>query len=214
MMTILLWPLSIAASLALAWFVVRRLGGGRPYPVALRGLLDNPIVDRISGVELVIDRASVSTGLRVLDAGCGPGRLTIPLARRVAPAGEVVALDVQSRMLERVQERAARLKLSNVRTLCLPLEDLSARSDVREPGFDRAMLVTVLGEVPNPERALAALHAVLKPGGILSVTETVIDPDYVPRQTVEHLARRAGFALERVFGNALAFTMNFRKPAE
>lgn len=214
MMAVFLWPIGITASVVLAWFVARRLGGGRPYPVALRGLIDNRIVDRFSGVETVMDRASVTSGLHVLDAGCGPGRLTVPLARRVAPRGAVVALDVQTGMLERVHERVARLRLTNVQTVCLSLEELSSRPDLRQQGFDRALLVTVLGEVPDPEGALAALHAVLKPGGILSVTETVIDPDYVPRQTVERLARRAGFDVERVFGNALAFTINFRKRAE
>lgn len=46
--------------------------------------------------------------MRVLDAGCGPGRLTIPLARQVGPTGEVVALDVQQGMLKRVRKNAAR----------------------------------------------------------------------------------------------------------
>lgn len=209
-----IWPFAIAASIAVAWFAVRQFGGGRPYPVALRGLLDNSLVDRFSGIELVMDRASVRSGLRVLDAGCGPGRLTIPLARRVEPGGNVVALDVQAGMLERVHQRAAHLRLTNVETLCLPLEELAGRSDLQRDGFDRALLVTVLGEVPDPDGALAALHSVLKPGGILSVTETVIDPDYVPRQTVDRLARRAGFEFDRCFGNALAFTINFRKPKE
>lgn len=213
MMTAILWPVAVAASLGLAWLVSRRLGRGKPYPVALRGLIDNRLVDLCSGVESLMDRASVTAGLRVLDAGCGPGRLTIPLAGRVGLQGEVVALDVQDGMLARVRERAAWLGLTNVRTLCLPLERSATRSELRGARFDRALLVTVLGEVPDPEGALAALHVALKPGGILSVTETLLDPDYVPRQTVEQLAGRAGFEFERVFGNVLAFTINFRKPA-
>jgi len=37
-------------------------------------------------------------GMAVLDAGCGPGRLAIPIARQVGPQGEVVAMDIQAGM--------------------------------------------------------------------------------------------------------------------
>jgi 2-polyprenyl-3-methyl-5-hydroxy-6-metoxy-1,4-benzoquinol methylase len=101
-----------------AWFVARYRGRGRPCPVLVAALWDNRIVDKLSGVATLLDRAGVSRGMRVLDAGCGPGRLTIPIARRVGSDGEVLALDVQDGMLERVRRRASREGLANVTTLC------------------------------------------------------------------------------------------------
>ena len=59
--------------------------------------------------------------------------------------------------------------------------------------FDRAFLVTVLGEVPEPERALREIYESLKPGGILSVTEVLPDPDYLPRGRLRRLVEGAGF---------------------
>ena len=205
-------PLLVGASLVASWFVLRHWPFGGAFPVWLSWVFDNRFADSYSGVQTIIDRASVTSGMRVLDAGCGPGRLTIPLARRVEVSGEVVALDVQEGMLARVRARAAKLGLTNVRTLRTPLEECSNVPELQTAAFDRALLVTVLGEVPDREAALAGLHTALKPGGILSITEFIIDPDYVPHRMVVALAQRSGFERDRIFGNALMFTANFRKP--
>jgi len=50
-------------------------------------------------------------GATVADIGCGPGYFTLPLARMVGPTGQVVALDLQPEMLERVRQRAERAGL-------------------------------------------------------------------------------------------------------
>lgn len=188
-------------------------GTSNPYPVWLSGLLDNPLTESLSGIATVIDRAGVTKGMRVLDAGSGPGRLTIPLARRVGMDGEVVALDVQEGMLEKVRRRATEQGLSNIRTLRATLGADTECSELRGIDFDCALLVTVLGEIPDPERALRAVYSALKPGVVLSVTELIIDPDYQRRSQVRALAKRAGFEIERSYGTPLAFTQNFRKPA-
>lgn len=136
----------VIATLTTAWFVLRRVGRGRPYPVWLSGLLDNAVTERLSGTTTLLERAGVVQGMRVLDAGCGPGRLTIPLARRVGAAGEVVALDVQEGMLDRVRRRTSKQGLSNIRTLQASLGANQDVAELRAAGFDRALLVTVLGE--------------------------------------------------------------------
>ena len=194
------------------WLVSRWVGRGKPYPVWLSGLLDNPLTEALSGITTVIDRAGVTGGMRVLDAGSGPGRLTIPLARCVGASGEVVALDVQQGMLEKVRRRAAKYGLNNIRTLRAALESKAEVPELGAADFDCALLVTVLGEVPDREAAMRALYSALKPGGLLSVTELIIDPDYQSRTQVRNLGQRAGFEIERSYGTALAFTQNLRKP--
>lgn len=206
--------LLLVATVTAAWFVSRYAGHGKPYPVWLSGLLDNPVTDRLLGTTTLVERATVTQGMRVLDAGCGPGRLTLPLARRVGIGGEVVALDVQEGMLDRVRRRAAEHGLSNIRTLRSGLDAGAEVQELRAADFDRALLVTVLGEVPDPERAMCVLYSALRPGGLLSVTELIIDPDYQPLSRVRSLGRSAGFEIERSYGTALAFTQNFRKPVK
>ena len=200
-----------AAATVGAWVVARWIGRGKPCPVLVAAMFDNRIADRIGGTTTIIARADIRKGMRVLDAGCGPGRLTVPLAREVGPAGEVIALDVQEGMLERVAKNTARAGLRNVQTVRAPLESDSATLSGYRESFDRALLVTVLGEIPDKEGALRALYEVLKPGGILSITEMIIDPDYVGRRKLERLGQSAGFAVDGYFGTALFFTVNLRK---
>lgn len=77
--------------------------------------------------------------------------------------------------------------------------------------FDRAFLVTVLGEIPDQLGALQEIRRGLKPGGILSVTQVLPDPHYQSQQKVRLLCERAGFAFEEVFASWRAFTMNLVK---
>ena len=204
---------AVAAVTVAGWFLTRWTGRGRPCPVLLAPFFDNALTDRISGTSMLLDRAGVVAGMRVLDAGCGPGRLTIPLARRVGATGEVVALDIQEGMLERVRRNATKAGVRNVRTLLAPLGADRPELDAQRDSFDRIVLVTVLGEVPDPSGALGSLRAMLKQDGVLSITEMIIDPDYQRRGRVRRMTEGAGLQLDEVFGTPFMFTMNFRRRA-
>jgi len=82
------------------------------------------------------------------------------------------------------------------------------------PAADRALLVTVLGEIPDREGALGSIFAALKPGGVLSITEIVFDPHFQRRATVSRLAREAGFVEKAFFGNRIAYTLHLSKPVQ
>jgi ubiquinone/menaquinone biosynthesis C-methylase UbiE len=193
---------------AMAWWLASRHG---PCPVWLRWLveLDNPFT-RTNRAHVIIEHLNVAPGMYVLDVGCGPGRLTIPLARAVGENGCVVAIDVQAGMLERARARAEAAKLTNIRFVRAAI----GQGRLERDRADRAVLVTVLGEIPDRAAALAEIFAGLKPGGILSVTEVVFDPHFQRQATVRQLASAAGFRHKALFGNPLAYTMHLEKPAE
>jgi ubiquinone/menaquinone biosynthesis C-methylase UbiE len=112
-------------------------------------------------------------------------------------------------MLTHVQHHAAREGLSNI-SFCLA--DISNNRNL--PGansFDRAWLVTVLGEIPDRLAALRNIHQLLKEEGVLSITEIIGDPHYQRRQTVLNLAEEAGFAPTEFWGSPLSYTQNFVK---
>lgn len=77
--------------------------------------------------------------------------------------------------------------------------------------FDVAFLVAVLGGVPDPDACLDELHRVLRPDGLLPITEHLPDPDFEPFGTLRRDVEGHGFGFVRRFGRAWAYTANFRK---
>jgi ubiquinone/menaquinone biosynthesis C-methylase UbiE len=199
--------LCLLAGLAVAAFL-RQRRRPIPHPPPLTFLFENPLVGAFVGPERLIERLEVAPGMRVLDAGCGPGRLTIPLARAVGPGGEVIALDSQREMLDKLEKRIADEGITNVR----PLQAGLGEGALREGGFDRVLLAMVLGEVRDRRAATRELYAALKPGGVLSVTEIFGDPDYRRPVTVRSEVEAAGFRFVRQFGGFPAYTLNFERP--
>ena len=193
-------------------FTAWRLASRReslPCPTWLGWLveLENPLF-RNNSARAIIQHLDLRPGMKVLDFGCGPGRVTIPLAQQVGPRGEVVALDIQPGMLQRTRGKAQAAQLSNIRYL-----QAGAREDkLAQSAYDRAVLVTVLGEIPDRETALREIFEALKPGGTLSITEVIADPHFQRRSTVRTLAVTAGFKEKECFGNRFAFTLNLEKP--
>ena len=193
--------------------IVWRLASRRssiPCPSWLAWLVesDNPF-EKNYDAGSIVERLKLRPGMRVLDAGCGPGRVTIPLARAVGEHGEVVAIDIQSRMLRRAKAKAERAGMKNVKFLELAVEAGNLGSEE----FDRAILVTVLGEIPNREAALREICRALKPEGILSITEILMDPHYQSRKTILRLAAAAGMKEKAFYGNRFSFTVHLEKRA-
>lgn len=88
----------------------------------------------------------------VLDAGCGTGRLTTPLAKlRVTPIGVDVDPNMLSIAARRLPGRCLRATIEH-----LPFPNAT---------FDLAIAVTVLDFVADPTAAVAELVRVTRPGG-------------------------------------------------
>jgi ubiquinone/menaquinone biosynthesis C-methylase UbiE len=191
-----------------AWLGWRLISNRRslPCPTSLAWLLDNPFTTGYHST--VLSRLDLSAGLHVLDAGCGPGLLTTAIAEAVGPQGRVLALDIQPGMIAKAKERAARAGLSNIDYLVAPL----GQGRLPHTRFDRALLVTVLGEIPDKVAALREIRSSLKPGGFLSITEVLPDPHYQSPRKIAALADQAGLRFRNRSGNPLIFTVNLERP--
>jgi ubiquinone/menaquinone biosynthesis C-methylase UbiE len=179
-----------------------------PCPSIFGWALESRFYQRISGTSATLDRMSLKPGQRILEIGPGPGRLLIPAAVRVRPGGEVVGIDIQSGMIERLTKRAEQAGCENLK----PVLGDATQPHVEADSFDLVFLVTTLGEIPNRAAALRECYNALKPGGTLSITEIFGDPHYQSRSTVSRLAEHAGFLPESVLGHWWFYTANFLKP--
>ncbi|HSR34648.1 MAG TPA: methyltransferase domain-containing protein [Anaerolineae bacterium] len=194
-----IFPLKLISRLA------ARFGASSPCPASLSWIVDNPIRRRY--MRPVLDRVGIRPDERVLELGPGPGIFTVDAARRAGREGYLIAVDIQPKMIARLQRRVQEAGITNVETYVASAHDLP----LDDGSVDRAFLVTVLHEIPDPSRALAELQRVLRPGGVLSITEEFLDPDYFfPAETIR-LVEAAGFRLCERLGNLWVYTANFQK---
>jgi ubiquinone/menaquinone biosynthesis C-methylase UbiE len=194
-----LFPLKLVSRLA------ARFGHSSPCPAALSWLVDNPLRRRY--MRPVLDRIGIRPGERVLELGPGPGAFTVDAALRAGPNGRLIAVDIQPEMIAQVDSRVQEAGLTTVETHVASAHHLP----LDEASVDRAFLITVLPEIPDPSRALVEVHRVMRPDGMLSVTEEFYDPDYLFLAETIRLVEAAGFRLEERFGNLWVYTANFRK---
>ena len=199
---------SKAALLAagIAWVGLRAWAALRPtaFPYFGRAILDlpRPGITRRGLLEILEPAA----GERILEVGPGTGYYTLSVAARLGPDGVVEIVDVRQSFLDHTAARARRHALRNV----VPTLVAGGTLPFPDRSFDAAYLVTVLGELPDPQAALCDLGRVLKPSGRLVVGEIAIDPDFHRRGRLVALVRTAGLRLERTTGGPLAYYARFR----
>jgi len=195
----------------LVWWMWAR-SAASPCPFWLGWLveMENPFT-RVNRASAIIEQLRLEPGMHVLDAGCGPGRITVPLAEHLAGNGTVTAVDAQAEMLTRVEKRAQEKKLDNI----FYMQALLGQGALERGRFDRAVLSAVLGEIPHAmqQSAIEEIFGALKDGGSLLVAETIFDPHFQSRKHVWEIASRAGFETIEVRGNFACYTMLLRKPA-
>jgi len=144
-------------------------------------------VARLSGGARYKQRAhellQLSPGLRIFDAGCGPGTDLEHLRRGVVPGGLVLGLDRDEQMLVRARTQSSEQSLAAGDLESLPIADEK---------FDRVLTDRVLQHVSSPRSSLQELRRVCRPGGLAVMCE----PDWGALQ-VESVHSEASDAFAR-----------------
>ena len=155
------------------------------------------------------------SGATILEVGPGGGAITAALlAHPARPL--LICADIQAGMLSRIRDRFSSLADRAPLLVCSD----GAAQPLSSGSVDCVVLVTVLGEIPDRAGALRECARVLRPGGVLAVTETLPDPDFLPASVVAAEARAAGFepigasplAAGTLVGAWGAYTLHFRRP--
>ena len=175
-----------------------------PYSQRLFIELPHPGITRGRLIEILQPRA----GERVLEIGPGTGYYTFEMAARLE-GGQVDVFDIQQEMLDHVVREANKRGVTNVNPALGDAQSLPYSGD----SFDAVVLITVLGEIPDQERALKEVARVLKPGGRLIVGEMFFDPHVVTPGQLRERGERAGLSFARRIGGPMAFFARLEKAA-
>lgn len=178
-------------------------------PHFMTPIIDSPLRHRVQDPDELAERHGLRPGMSVLEVGPGYGNYTLAAARRVGPAGKIFAIDIQPEVIAGLRRRIRSENVENVEgriedVYHLPFEDDS---------LDAAFMITVIGEIPEPVRAMSEIYRVLKPGGTLAFSELLLDPDYPLPNTTLQRAVPVGFFLKEKTIDWMSYTLLFEKPA-
>lgn len=135
----------------------------------------------------------VTSGMTVLEPGPGMGFYTLELARLVGPAGKVVAVDIQPRMIQGLKRRAAKAGLLSRIDARVAAPDSLGIGDLANVDF--AFACAVVHELPAVDPFFAEVAAALKPNASLLVLEPKGHVKSAVFEEELKAAARAGFSL-------------------
>jgi ubiquinone/menaquinone biosynthesis C-methylase UbiE len=172
---------------------------------AEEGIFDGFSIQELPVVQEILDRMTLHPGDRIVEPGCGSGRLTEMLASLVGPEGKVLSFDISPKMVEQC---LARKLPQNVEILRSGGEKLPAEDE----SFDAVICVNAFPHFENRDAALREFHRILRSNGVLWIAHTrsrewvnslhsssdeVIRTHLLPTENeFEVLLRENGFSLE------------------
>ncbi len=106
----------------------------------------------------------LTPGMRLLDCGCGPGSITVGLAE-INARGETVGIDLGESLIEAAGEAASRSGDSSVRFEVADIYEIP----FSDSSFDAVFSHALLEHLNDAPKALAEMHRVLRPGGVIGV---------------------------------------------
>jgi ubiquinone/menaquinone biosynthesis C-methylase UbiE len=201
--------LSILAAAVVLHTVIRIIRRFHKFPIPefAANVIDNPWRRKIQPPDETAIRHGIEPGMTVLEVGPGNGRYTVAAARRVGAEGKIVTVDIEPKMIARVEQRAQLEGVHNIDARVADVYHLPYEGGT----FDAIYMIAVIGEIPDPGRAMSEFHRVLSPTGTLAFSELLLDPDYPRAETLVRWATPAGFQLQRKIGSFFYYTLIFEK---
>jgi ubiquinone/menaquinone biosynthesis C-methylase UbiE len=131
----------------------------------------------------------VRPGMTVIDFGCGMGFFSIPMARLVGAEGQVVAADLQQKMLDVLRQRAVKSGMAErIQTRRCEPDSIG----IDEP-IDFGLAFYSLHEVPDAERIVTEIHRLLRARGRFLIVEPMGHVGAAEFDNLLALSEAAGF---------------------
>jgi demethylmenaquinone methyltransferase/2-methoxy-6-polyprenyl-1,4-benzoquinol methylase len=159
-------------------------------------------------------------GLRLLEPGCGTGRLTELLARQVGILGHVVAVDISPCMVDQT-----RLKLSGCENVEIHLGPMEEEIGF-EHYFDLVICHQVFPHFEDQTNALIKISSMLKPGGRLVISHFISSAEIndvhskagsavahdlmPPPETMQRMFEQCGFLIEDCLDDSEGYLLKAR----
>ena len=136
-------------------------------------------------------RAHIKEGMTIMDYGCAMGYFSIPLAQMTGTGGKVYCVDIQNKMLDKLQKRAVKYGVSSIIRTLQGGKNYNA-IDLHEE-LDFALLFAVVHEVPDKAGLFRDMFAMLKTGGKVLFAEPKGHVKPTDFEKSIQLAKTAGF---------------------
>ena len=188
--------------------LVRRGFGRGVFPAQFSWMLELRARRLLLSPPRLAERRGLDEAMAILEVGAGSGFYSTEVAQQMA-SGHLFITDLQPAMLARCRANADIDERTHVHFIACD----GTRLPFCDASFDLVYMVTVFGELHDAAAGVSEIRRVLKPGGALSISEHLPDPDFVTLASLRRRVERLGFAVVRVDGPWWAYTATFARDA-
>jgi len=152
-------------------------------PVERAGGLDIRIRRWVQNPKKIL-KHYIKEGMTILELGCGPGFFTIDIAQMVGNSGQVIAVDLQEGMLQKVRNKIKKTEFKE--------RIILHRCDENKIGIsehvDFVLLFYMVHEVRDKKSLFDEIESILKPNGQVLIVEP---PFHVSKKAFEDTLKKA-----------------------
>ena len=150
------------------------------------GWLERPEREKEEAPTKLLKALDLKEGQIVADIGAGSGYHAFRMAPLVGAKGKILAVDIQKEMLDLMNDKAKKTKVTNIETI------LGTETDPKLPKgeVDLILLVDVYHEFSHPYEMAEKMVAALKPGGRIAFVEFRLEDAEVPIKLVHKMTER------------------------